>query len=100
MQFNTTILVEKAPEEKKDLSLEELIENAFTSKNMFAFGAQITIVIIIILSIAITCCCCRHRIMSCLRATKMRNPNPNKPSRLVEDVNKKCTTNLTNLEKM
>ena len=84
MQFNTTILIEKAPEEKKVLSLEELIENAFTSKNTFAFGAQITIFIIIILSIAITCCCCRHRIMSCLRATKIRKPNPNKPSRLVE----------------
>ena len=60
LQFNTSILVEKAPEEKKDLSLEELIENAFTSKNTFAFGAQITIVIINILLIAITFCCCRH----------------------------------------
>ena len=81
--FNTTILIEKDVKKESELSLEEMIENAFKPSTSIAVATWLSISIFFILATAITCCCCRHNIMDCLRKTNLRKPNPNKPSRVI-----------------
>jgi hypothetical protein len=96
--INTTIFVKPEPTEEPELTLEQLIENAFKPKTSMSFVMLLSIFLVVLTFIAfmLLLYCCKHRIMQCFKKAGFRKPNPNKPSLLFEkhqaEVKKQCKT--------
>jgi hypothetical protein len=94
IMINTTIFVKTEPTVEPELTLEQLIENAFKPKTSMSFVMLLSIFLVILTFIAFMLYCCKHRIMQCLKRAGFKKPNPNKPSRLFErhqaEVKKQC----------
>jgi hypothetical protein len=96
IMINTTIFVKPEPTVEPELTLEQLIENAFKPKTSMSFVMLLSIFLVILRIIAFMLYCCKHRIMQCLKRAGFKKPNPNKPSRLFEkhqaEVKKQCNS--------
>ncbi len=94
IMINTTIFVKPEPTVEPELTLEQLIKNAFKPKTSMLFVLLLSIFLVILTIIAFMLYCCKHRIMQCLKRAGFKKPNPNKPSRLFEkhqaEVKKQC----------
>jgi len=94
IMINTTIFVKPEPRVEPELTLEQLIENAFKPKTSMSFVMMLSIFLVILTFIAFMLYCCKHRIMQCLKRAGFKEPNPNKPSQLFEkhqaEVKKQC----------